>query len=111
MLERRASRGGKRWNSNVKYSKDTADLSIYHNNIRGFLSKAESLAAIVKAVEPSIVTLNETNAHGNIKPVIDGYYTYAQNRTDKSMGGISTSVPNSETNNSISLKCGSDDVE
>ena len=77
---------------------------IYHNNLRGFESKKDSLTAILNQVKPNIVTMNETHMNGNKKPELYGYFSYSRNRPDKSMGGVATCVSYKELGNTISMK-------
>ena len=55
--------------------------------------------------------LNETHLKKNKKPKIYGYYSYALNRTDKSMGGVATCIANKEVANTVSMKYGEGDNE
>lgn len=41
---------------------------LYHNNLRGFESKKDSLTAVLNQVKPNVVTINETHLTGNKKP-------------------------------------------
>ena len=84
---------------------------IYHNNLRGFESKKDSITAILNQVKPNIVTMNETHMTGNKKPELYGYYSYARNRPDKSMGGVATCVSNKELGNTVSMKYSEGDQE
>ena len=59
-------------------------------------------------LKPSVVTLNETNVHGNKKLEIKGYFTYAKNRNGRHMGGVSTSVPINDLKDTISTKYSSE---
>ena len=79
---------------------------IYHCNVRGFESKKDSITGIINQVKPNILTLNETHMNGNKKPELYGYFSYARNRPDKSMGGVATCVSNKELGNTISMKYG-----
>ena len=63
-----------------KVNSKTSDLIIYHNDVRGFSSNADSMNAIIKAGDASVVTLNETNMKGTKKPSIDGFFMYNLNR-------------------------------
>ena len=79
-----------------------------HNNIRSFISKADSLNAIVSKLKPSLITLNEVNLPKNAKPIIHGYFSYVHKGSDKHMGGISTSVSNNDAAHSVLIKDGGD---
>ena len=94
-------RGGKKdiFNNNNLWT-------IYHNNCRGLESKQDSLVSIINQVQPNIVTLNETYLKKNKKPKIYGYFSYAHNRSNKSMGGVATCVVNKDANNALSMKYG-----
>ena len=65
-----------------------------HSNIRGFLSKQESLADILEQVNPDICNLNETGLRGNRKIKIKKYVSFNKNREVRQMGGVSTSYQN-----------------
>ena len=74
---------------------------MYHSNIRGFNSKKVSLLAIIKQINPSIITLNEIALKKNKKLSIPGYFTYNRNRCTENMGGLSTSVKDEDKCNVI----------
>ena len=60
----------------------------------------------LKLYKPNIITLNETLLANKNKPDINGYFTYAKNREEKAMGGISTSIKTEEAKNAIGVKYG-----
>ena len=80
-----------------------------HNNIRSFISKQESLNAIVNQIQPSIITLNEVNLPKNVKPSISGYFSYVHKSSNKHMGGISTSIVEKDAPYVVLVKDGGDD--
>ena len=69
-------------------------LKIVHCNIRGFISKKESLAKILETLTPDICNLNETNMRGKRKIKLKNYASFIKNREVRHMGGISTSYQN-----------------
>ena len=85
--------------------------TILHNNVRGIESKQDSLVSIVNLVQPNVITLNETFLKKNKKPRIYGYFSYAHNRSNKSMGGVATCIANKEIANTVSMKYGEGDDE
>ena len=88
-------RGGRRRNKAVK-SLLNSDLNIYHCNLRGLDFKRASLQSIISSLNPNVVTLNETQYHGNKKIQLVGYESYCRNRTNKGGGGIATAVNEAE---------------
>ena len=106
-LKQKVRRGGKsRSRGRKKEFSRKSSWIIYHCNVRGFESKKDSITGIINQVKPNILTLNETHMNGNKKPELYGYFSYARNRPDKSMGGVSTCVSNKELGNTISMKYG-----
>ena len=67
--------------------------------------------SIVNLVQPNVITLNETFLKKNKKPRIYGYFSYAHNRSNKSMGGVATCIANKEIANTVSMKYGEDNDE
>ena len=99
---------------------------VYHNNIRGASSKLEYLNAITKnivskvlkdeltdeeVVIPSVVMLNAINLRKNKKLVLNNYVSYNKNRTNGSMGGVATCVPENDANQVTKVSEGSDQNE
>ena len=112
-VKSRIRRGGKgRWKGgdNGDFNKNNS-WTIYHSNLRGFESKQDSLVSIINQVQPNVITLNETMLKRNKKPRIYGYFSYAHNRSNKSMGGVATCIANKEVANTISMKYGENDDE
>lgn len=68
---RNTKRGGKK---NKKHTPPTsAHLSIYYNNINGFMTKRESLNQIILSECPDIIALCETKLGALSEPKIQGY--------------------------------------
>ena len=59
------------------------------------MSKHVSLQALVNEINPTVITLQEINLPTNVKPTLEGYYSYVHKGSKKQMGGISTLVNNS----------------
>ena len=84
-------------NKNNKYRgkgkkhKDTK-FTILLTNLRGYKSKEHSFKKIVKKVKPSMILMNETQMLGKMKVSLKPYTSWTRNRTDKSGGGVATSV-------------------
>ena len=51
-----------------------------------------SLQAILEAVRPNVVTLNETHYKNNKKINIEGYVAYNKNRQNINGGGVATAI-------------------
>ena len=89
---RRTRRGGKR--RKRRKGDGWVNLKVLHCNIRGYTSKQESLAEILKTTSSDICNLNETNLRGKRKINIQNYVSFNKNREEKLMGGVSTSFQN-----------------
>ena len=90
---------------------------MYHNNIRGALSKSTSLEAITKTVFnnvvndpeadkhviPNIITLNEINLRKNKKLNIEGYECFNKNRINGHMGGVATLVAEKDYSEALKM--------
>ena len=87
------------------------EWKLLHNNIRGFDSKALSLNAIVKALDPSLIFLNETHLKNNRQLQLPGYYCFTRNRICEDGGGIATCVRENERLHTLKLTEGDDDLE
>ena len=90
---KKSRRGGKRGRAAAR-REGCVKLKILHSNIRGFISKQESLTEILENVNPDICNLNETNLRGNRKIKLKNYVSFSKNREIKKMGGVSTSFQN-----------------
>ena len=87
------------------------EWKLLHNNIRGFDSKALSLNAIVKALDPSLIFLNETHLKNNRQLQLPGYHCFTRNRICEDGGGIATCVRENERLHTLKLTEGDDDLE
>ena len=82
---------------NKKKKKICEKWVVYHANIRGFASKATSLATVLDDIKPNVICLNEHGLRNRQKMVIDNYNSYNRNRQNSAMGGVSISVFNNES--------------
>ena len=85
--------------------------TIFHSNIRGYLSKKASLDNIALALAPNLICLNEHGLRGTKKPQIKGYKSFTRNRVSQSMGGVSISVKGCEYKDTVKIKEGLDNDE
>ena len=85
--------------------------TIYHLNIRGFKSRAALLQPIVQSLDVDVVTLNEHGLKNRQKMQISGFKSYTKNRFNSNMGGVSVSIKEEETKNSLKISEGKDDNE
>ena len=69
-------------------------VKILQCNVRGLKSKKASLEIIRKEVKPSIIVLSETLLKPNEKPKMGHSATFFRSRSEKSGGGLMTSVSN-----------------
>ena len=61
-MKEKIRRGGRgRFRGRMKDCSTKTSWVIYHNNVRGYESKKDSLTAIFNQVKPNIVTMNETH--------------------------------------------------
>ena len=112
MRRKRKFRRGRRGGEKKKISSvDKGEIILFHNNIRGFTSKKESLQKIIDCVKPDIVSLNETGLNGLNKVKLYGYSSFSRNRKEKSMGGVSTSVKEELKTHTVNIKEGDNDDE
>ena len=66
-------------------------LTLYFNNINGYVSKKDSLAEIIKVYQPDIVGLCETKTGKNENVTIDGYDAVTHN-FKKGQEGLAVAV-------------------
>ena len=65
-----------------------------------------SLQAILEAVRPNVVTLNETHYKNNKKINIEGYVAYNKNRQNINGGGVATAIIQDDAKHSLKVKEG-----
>ena len=74
---------------------DLTNLTIYNNNINGYNGKRSSIAELLRVLEPSVVTLQETAVTGSNQIKQKNYLCFQRNRKGiKKMGGVATFVAN-----------------
>ena len=97
---------------NVGFDNNDNKFSIFHQNIRGFNSKKDSLNAIIGTLKPSVLTLNETCLRKKQSPIISNYKPFFRNRKNgKIMGGVATLVRNEDKDSVVQIKEGSENDE
>ena len=84
---------------------------LFQNNIRGLDSKTISLNAIAKALNPSVILLNETHLKNNRQLQLPGYHCFPRNRTCEDGGGIATCIVENERLHTLKLVEGDADLE
>ena len=84
-----------------------------HLNFRGYQSKKISFEAILRSFDPSINYINICESHFQHKRTLNipGYQSYTRNRTDKSHGGIASSIIESEANECLKVAEGKESNE
>ena len=84
---------------------------IYILNIRGLKSKSHSLGPIVEGLGADVIALNEHGLKNRQKMHIDGYKSYTKNRFNSSMGGVSLSIKEDDSQYTLKVGEGKDDNE
>ena len=89
----------------------TETLKILVNNIRGFHSKRESVAAIMAREEIDIACFCETLFTGSRFPEITGYNTFFRNRKEKGGGGVAVLIKQELATYAVKIDSGDGDNE
>ena len=88
------------------------NVTIYNNNLNGYNGKKASIAELLRIVEPSIVTFQETAVTGSNRIKQNNYLCFQRNRKGcKTMGGVATFVANELKQNVVKIKEGLDNDE
>ena len=79
------------------------------HNFRGYYSKKTSFESIISGMtpKPNLLVICESHLPFNKQSKIDGYQSFSRNRREKSMGGIATSIINSDFRNCLKVGEGS----
>ena len=105
----RRGRGGKQ---KMFLNNDTVNKwMIYHLNIRGLKSKSPALCSIINSLDADVVSLNEHGLKNKQKMKIDGFKSYTKNRFNSNMGGVSLSVKDSDSQDTLKVGEGKGDNE
>ena len=67
-------------------------IKLFTNNIRGVVSKMDSLKEVLDFVQPDIVNLSETLFKSKQKINIKNFVSFSQNRPEGKGGGVSLLV-------------------
>ena len=87
-------------------------VTIYNNNLNGYNGKRASIAELLRRLEPSVVTFQETAVSGSNKIYTKNYTCFQRNRKGvKTMGGVATFVANDLKQNAVKFKEGVDNDE
>ena len=99
-LKSNKNKTGYRGRGNINRREKT--FSVLLVNMRGYKSKERSLMNLIKKVQPSCVTLNETQLAGRAKVSLAPYTSWTKNRATKGGGGVATAVSERFKNCSVS---------
>ena len=109
---RRMSRKGRKNRRKKKQNKVCkSELILMHANVRGFLSKKQSIIDNVEKVSPDIFLTNEHGLRGKNKVNIPSYFSFTKCRESKQSGGCSISVVNAMKQETVKVKEGINDDE
>ena len=104
---RKRTRMVKRRGRRKNLCKSVTNLIVMHSNCRGLKSKIQSVNHTVNnLVKPDILSLNEHGIRGKNKIKIDNFHSFNKNRVNKTMGGVSISVPEDKLSNFMKVKEG-----
>lgn len=67
-------------------------LKIWVSNVRGFISKSESIESIVQEKELDMLFITESHCMGMDRPRVKGFQTFFKNRTEKNGGGVAVCI-------------------
>ena len=87
------------------------NVNLLHINLRGFLSKKETLLNIINEKSVKIVLINETHAPEFKPPKLKGFNSYARARVNKRMGGVAVLVHHTIDNGAVLVEVGEGDNE
>ena len=87
------------------------NINLLHINLRGFLSKKETLLNIINEKSVKIVLINETHAPEFKPPKLKGFNSYARARVNKRMGGVAVLVHHTIDDGAVLVEVGEGDNE